>query len=48
VIDTGRSWYLLDLMVIGCVGVVLGLLLAAVAARDRIPDHPPIDPPTKE
>jgi hypothetical protein len=34
------TWHALDLAVIGAVGVLLGLLLAAVAARDHIPDTP--------
>jgi hypothetical protein len=33
----GGGWHLLDLVVIGCVGVLVGLLVAAVAARDRLP-----------
>jgi hypothetical protein len=31
------GWRVLDLVVIGCVGLLVGLLLAAVAARDRLP-----------
>jgi hypothetical protein len=38
----GGGWHVLDLAVIGCAGVLLGLLLAALAARDRtpVPDTP--------
>lgn len=36
------GWRVLDLVVIGCVGLLVGLLLAAVAARDRLtmPEDP--------